>query len=451
MNALETVVGRMRGQGEAPALYWRGETLSYNDFFDRVENWVARFDAYGVGPGIVCGVLGDYSPQSCSLFIALMRVNAIIVPLTPANEFNVSQFIEIAGVQRLFHFDSDENLTFKSYDNVTRNELVASFEKNGYPGLIVFTSGSTGEPKGILHDCERVMSKFVKQRKGWRTALFLLMDHFGGFNTLLGAFAYGGTGVCLPDRSPAAICRLIEESRATLLPTTPTFLNLLITSGSWRKFDLSSIKLITYGTEVMPEAMLAKVQAMFPKTQIKQTYGLSELGVLRSKSLEDGSTWVRIGGDGFETKIIDDILWVRSEANMIGYLNAPNPIDSDGWMCTDDLVEVKGDYIRFLGRATDLINVGGQKVYPVEIEAALLQAENVRDAVVHGIPHPLMGQMVGARVSLLEEEDAEGASLRLRRFCRDRLAKFKVPARVTIVDVSEQLSDRYKKVRKISL
>jgi acyl-CoA synthetase (AMP-forming)/AMP-acid ligase II len=228
--------------------------------------------------------------------------------------------------------------------------------------LIVFTSGSTGQPKGILHDCEKVLRKFESERKAWRTVLFLMMDHFGGFNTLLSVLAYGGTGICLPNRMPDTVCRLIEQAQANLLPTTPTFLNFLLASGSYKDFDLSSIELITYGTEVMPETTLRKIKSVFPQAEFKQTYGLSELGVLRSKSQDTQSPWVKIGGDGFETKIVDNVLWVRSEANMVGYLNAPSPFDADGWMCTGDEVEVNGEYIRILGRKSEMINVGGQKV-----------------------------------------------------------------------------------------
>ena len=307
--------------------------------------------------------------------------------------------------------------------------------------------GINRQAQGILHDCESVMRKFVAERDGWRTVLFLMIDHFGGFNTLLSTFAYHGTAICLPQRTTEVVCRVIEQSKATLLPTTPTFLNLLIASGTYRSFDLATIQLITYGTEPMPEATLSKVRSIFPNAQIKQTYGLSELGVLRSKSEGDGSVWVKVGGAGFEIKVIDGVLWVRSEANMVGYLNAPSPFDADGWMCTGDQVEVKGEYIRFLGRKSEIINVGGQKVFPVEVETVLLQDANVREATVYGVKHPLMGQVVHARVSLFQAEAAEQLTERLRRLCLTQLAKYKVPMRFVMVDEEAQHGARFKKLR----
>lgn len=446
-QAIDEVVRRLCQQGDATALVADGRDVSYAAFVRNVDAWRARLETSGIGAGAVCGVLGDYSPNTCALFFALMQAKAVMVPLTRLVENELPEFMAIAGVERLFRFDADDRWTLESFAGVARNDLVASFSERGAPGLIVFTSGSTGRPKGILHDCDRVMHKFVARRPGWRTVLFLMMDHFGGFNTFLSTFAWGGTAVCVSDRRPDAVCRVIEQSKATLLPTTPTFLNLLLASASYRDFDLSSIRLITYGTEVMPEATLTRIATMFPNAQIKQTYGLSELGVLRSKSENDGSVWVKIGGDGFEVKIADGVLWVRSEANMVGYLNAPSPFDGEGWMCTGDRVEVNGEYMRFLGRESDLINVGGQKVFPLEVETILLQADNIREATVHGVSHPLMGKVVHARVSLMQPEDPERLTERLRSFCVARLARYKVPVRFTVVSADEQRSARFKKIR----
>ena len=154
-----------------------------------------------------------------------------------------------------------------------------------------------------------------------------------------------------------------------------------------------------------------------------------------------------MGGAGFETNIVDGVLWIRSEANMVGYLNAPNPFNSEGWMCTGDQVEVNGEYMRFLGRKCEIINVGGKKVFPIEVETVLLEASNIRSATVFGKTHPIMGQVAHAKVSLFDEEDPEGLTERLRKFCNDRLAKYKVPVRFTIVTGEGDHNSRFKKVR----
>jgi len=248
-------------------------------------------------------------------------------------------------------------------------------------------------------------------------------------------------------RLPIVLYNVPGRTGANLLPTTPTFLNFLIMSNQYGAHDLSSIELITYGTEPMPEATLHKIEGIFPRTRLKQTYGLSELGVLRSESKEDGSLWLKVGGEGFETKVVDGTLWIRSEANMVGYLNAPNPFDEDGWMCTGDVVEEKDGYILFRGRTTEIINTGGKKVFPVEVENVLVQLPNIVDVAVEARPHPIMGQVVQARVSLQEPEDLSALSERLRTECNKHLARYKVPVRYIIVDEQELRSSRFKKMR----
>lgn len=447
MEAINEVMSRFRAQGNKPAMFWKGKIFTYSEIASLIDEWADRVKEWGISQGTLCAVHGDYSPQTCAAIYALMETKAIIVPFTREIEKELPVFSQIAGVECMIRFDGNDEYSFQSFPKPPIPALVESFLQREHPGLIVFSSGSTGVPKGILQDCENVMNKFVVDRQGWRTVLFLLMDHFGGFNTLLSTFAYGGMGVCVSERTPEAVCRAIEQSSANLLPATPTFLNFLLASGVYKNFDLSSIQLITYGTELMSAATLKKVREAFPNAQLKQTYGLSELGVLRSKSEQDDSVWVQIGGKGFETKIIDDILWVRSEANMVGYLNAPSPIDEEGWMCTGDQVEVKGEYMRFLGRKSEIINVGGKKVFPVEVETVLLEADNVCEAAVYGVQHPILGQVVHARISVEKSEDTNDLKERLRKFCLEKLSKYKVPMRFIIVSKDEQHSQRFKKMR----
>jgi long-chain acyl-CoA synthetase len=242
------------------------------------------------------------------------------------------------------------------------------------------------------------------------------------------------------------VCQAIERHRVQNLPTSPTFLNLLLLSEAYRRFDLSSLELITYGAEPMPQRTLARLREVFPEVKLQQTYGLSEVGVLRSKSKESGSLWVKVGGEGFETKVVDGVLWIRARSAMLGYLNAPSPFDEDGWMNTGDAVEVDGDYVRILGRRTEIVNVGGQKVYPVEVEDVLMQLENVSEVTVHGEPSLITGQMVVARVSLREPESPGSLKDRMYAFCRDRLAPFKVPVKVVIAG-DPQSGSRFKKMR----
>jgi acyl-CoA synthetase (AMP-forming)/AMP-acid ligase II len=207
------------------------------------------------------------------------------------------------------------------------------------------------------------------------------------------------------------------------------------------------LKRITYGTEVMPQATLDRLRRMFPGVLLQQTYGLSELGVLRSQSRPDGSLWVRVGGEGFQTKVVDGILWIKSAYAMVGYLNAPSPFDAEGWFNTQDQVEVDGEWFRILGRVTDLINVAGQKVYPAEIEELILDLDNIDDVAVYGERHILLGQIVVAKVVTRAPESVDSLKKRIRQACAQKLAPFKVPSKVVVAEAG-LYSSRLKKVRR---
>ncbi|MDA2933359.1 long-chain fatty acid--CoA ligase [Acidobacteria bacterium AH-259-D05] len=448
MGYVEELFSKMDGRGDQPAMVWQATEYSYGSLLQGVEVWIQRLGELGIGRGTVCGVMGDYSPEVCVLFFALIRMGAILVPFTGSSAVQVPELARLAGVRCLLRFDEHDAWSIESFPAAEQNDLIIRFLEHRHPGLVVFTSGSTGKPKGILHDCERVLRKFAVERRGYRTLLFLLMDHFGGFNTLMSVFAYGGTAIMAARRTPEEVCRTVAQARVELLPVTPTFLNLLLASKCYKDFDLSSVQLITYGTEVMPETTLKRIAEIFPSARLQQTYGLSELGVLRSKSKESDSVCVRIGGEGFETKVVDGMLYVRSQSAMIGYLNAPSPFDADGWMNTGDIVEVDGDYLRILGRNSEIINVGGQKVFPVEVETVLMEADNVIEATVYGLPNALMGSIVVACVSLEHDEDPIQLKVRLRKFCLEWLAPYKVPVRFTVVSQEDQYNERVKKIRR---
>ncbi len=233
-----------------------------------------------------------------------------------------------------------------------------------------------------------------------------------------------------------------------LLPVTPTFLNLILISEAYQRYDLSSLEVISYGTEPMPESTLRRIHELLPAVKIQQTYGLSEVGILRSKSRSSDSLWVKIGGEGFNTRVVDGILHIKARSAMLGYLNAPSPFTEDGWLNTGDRVEVDGEYIRFLGREAEVINVGGQKVFPAEVESTILEMPGVADVTVFGQKHPLTGQIVAARVTLKPEATAEGFPVRLKQFCSGRLERYKVPVKVEITS-SPQHGGRFKRVRRL--
>ncbi len=437
---------RIVAWGDAPALVWSDTVTSYRELAKLADAWHEELSARQVGPGQVVAVEGNFSPNTCAALIALLRLGAVCVPLTPLLRSQREQFLDIAEARLLVVFDAADAYTFHEFPRTVTNAVTKKLIAREHAGLVIFSSGSTGKPKAILHDLVALLEKFHKPRRRKTTLTFLLFDHIGGIDTLFNALASGGTMVTVPTRDPEAVSRAIEKYRVHTLPTSPTFLNLWLISQLFEQYDFSSLKVIAYGTEPMPPSTLKKLHEILPDVALVQTYGMSELGVLRSRSRDSESLWIKFTGDGFRTKIIDHILWVKADAAMLGYLNAPDLIDEDGWLNTQDAVEVDGEYLRILGRVSDLINVGGQKVYPAEVENLLLQMDNVQDVAVFGRPHPMMGQVVSARFNLKSPEPLPDFKRRLGAFCRPRMAAYQTPRVVEISD-DAQYGSRFKKLR----
>lgn len=438
---------RLVAASECDALIWRDRTYSYGWLLEELDRLVRSLDELGVPPGAVVGIEADFSPRAVALLLALIERNAILVPLTSSVEQKKPEFREIAEVEAVVEIRDDDTLHAWKTGGTAGHELLLKLKEQRAPGLILFSSGSTGKSKAALHDIVPMLEKFKVPRHTLRTITFLLFDHIGGFNTLMYNLSNAGCVITVQDRKPDTICRAIEQHKVQLLPTSPTFINLLLVSEAYKKFDLSSLQTVTYGTEVMPESTLKRLHALYPSIKLQQTYGLSEVGILRSKSKSSDSLWVKVGGEGFETRIVEGLLEIKAKSAMLGYLNAPSPFTQDGWFKTGDAVEVDGEYIRILGRKSDLINVGGEKVYPAEVESVLQLMDGVEDVAVRGEPHPIIGNLVFARIKLSTDESLSSFRKRMHAFCKDKLARFMIPQKVELV-ASAIHGERFKKMRK---
>ena len=146
--------------------------------------------------------------------------------------------------------------------------------------------------------------------------------------------------------------------------------------------------------------------------------GLSEVGILRSKSKSSDSLWVKVGGEEFQTRVRNGMLEIKARSAMLGYLNAPSPYTEDGWFMTQDEVEVDGDYIKILGRTSEIINVGGQKVFPAEVESIIQLMEGVEEVAVSSEFNPITGQMVKASLKLSTSESIKDFRINYFNFVR---------------------------------
>lgn len=442
---IEFITDKIISYGTNNCIISNGDKYTFMDIFNEYQKACEFLQKNNVARNSVVMLFADYTPKSIALFLALIRIDAIIVPVSKAVK-TIEDYKRISESE-FFIAIKEEKIEITKINTTVKNKLILGLKEENQPGLVLFSSGTTGEPKAALHNLAHLLEKFKTNGKKLSTVTFLLFDHIGGFNTMMHTLVNGGLIVTLNTRSADEVCSLIEKYKLQLLPTSPTFINMLILNKTYEKYDLSSLEMITYGTEPMPKSTLETMHKILPNTKLKQTYGLSEIGIMPTKSEQSDSLWMKLRNDDtFQTKIVDDILYIKAKSAMLGYLNAPSPFDEDGWFNTKDKVITKGEYIKILGRTTDLINVGGQKVYPIEVESALLECPGVLDVSVHGADNPIMGKIVEATVCVSEENNNRDFIKKLRKFAKEKLENYKIPAKFNLT--SEKLySDRYKKKR----
>lgn len=450
METYHSIINRLEEYRDNEFLVYKGISYLYADLINSINNWFDKIKRIGIEQGQCISIIGEYSFNAFSLFLALQLNNNIIVPISTEAKHLKDKIFDVACVDGYFESSENDEWNYTLIGPVPKHPLLNKLILNHEPGLVIFTSGTTGEKKGAVIQILKLISKFDnRERKPYRSLIFMKLDHIGGVNTFYSIIYNGGTIITAEDRTPELVCSAIEENKVELLPTTPTFLNMLVISGIFKLYDLSSLKVISYGTEPMPQSTLRVLNTIFPSIILKQTYGLTELGIFATKSRESDSTWMKIGGDGVETRIVNNTLFIRTKSAMLGYLNAPSPFDEEGWYNTGDQVEIDGDYLKILGRKEDVINVGGDKVHPAEVESVLLEIPNIKEVIVYGKDSPVVGKLVAAKVVLINPEDIQDLKKRIYDFCRLKLQKHQIPR---LISISEKnlVNDQFKKKRELN-
>ncbi|OGT06653.1 MAG: AMP-dependent synthetase [Gammaproteobacteria bacterium GWF2_41_13] len=436
-------------QFDKAAIVSHGEYFSYAWLSKKIAEYEKALELQGILSGAIVQINADFSPYSVAMLFALANKNCIVVPMTKVVLAKQREYQQIVGIEHVISFN-EKQFTVEDLQYAQQHDLLMGLKKGNHPGLIIMSSGSSGTSKAVVHDLLPLLDKFEKPRHSKRILTFLLFDHIGGINTLFYTLYNGGCIIVAENRTPDSICYAIEQHRVQILPTTPTFINLLLLSQAYKKYDLSALELVTYGTEIMPESVLQRFHQHFPEVRLQQTYGLSELGILRSKSKSSDSLLMKIGGEGFEIRVVDGLLEIKAKSAMLGYLNAPSPFTEDGWLKTGDAVEVEGEYLKILGRKSEMINVGGEKVYPAEIENVLLEMNGVEDVLVVGEPNAILGNIVKVKLRIKEGYDQKDFKIKLRIFCKDKLPAYKIPQKIEFAD-HQFHGARFKKMRNQSL
>jgi len=324
---------------------------------------------------------------------------------------------------------------------------------------MLFTSGTTGKPKGVLSEhgqnlrAFEVWSGWVGLREGDRYLVVSPFFHSFGYKAgWLSALMRGATIFPHPVFDADAVLQRIERERITVLPGPPTIYQSLLASPNWRRYDLSSLRLAVTGAAAVPVELVHQMRDDLGFETVLTAYGLTEsTGVVSiCEPGDDAETIATTSGKaipGTEVRCVDPDgkevprgqpgeIWVRGYNVMRGYFDADEQtreaIDAEGWLHTGDVgVMDERGYLRITDRIKDMFIVGGFNCYPAEIENLMFAHDAIAQVAVIGIPDDRMGEVGMAFVV-----PAPGHALTpdaLKAWCRDEMANYKVPRRIEIV------------------
>jgi len=309
--------------------------------------------------------------------------------------------------------------------------------------VTLLTSGTTGRPKAATHTWRTLVGP-VRQDPRYTMARWMCaypLGLYAGTQVMLQAFLNGSTLVIPPSLNPGVVARTMRTAQVTHASGTPTFWRHLALFGSIDDLRECRLEQITMGGEAAAQPLLDQLADIFPHARLVHIYASTELGRLFSVTdKREGfpATFLeRPQEKGVELKIVDGELMARSSHRMLEYdrLGAGDVEGAAGeWMATGDLVECLGDRVLFRGRKSDLINVGGRKVFPVTVETVLREAPGVSDVRVYGKGSSLAGQLVAADIVLAEGGNEDDVRAHINRIARSRLAQHEIPRLVRIVE-----------------
>jgi len=426
------------------ACHEAGRLWTYSDFLAEVDRFTELLaPAVGSKP-VVIAIHMQGTLLALAAMLAVARLKQVALPLSP--QATLAERLEQQGIAGACFVLTEQGLDSTQLSRAS-SKWFGELAKREHAGLVLFSSGTSGEPKGMLHDLDALLDRYRTVRpRGDRTVQLLLADHIGGLDSAFRTLFAGSTLVVPEARTAVAVGEAIQQHRVNILPASPTFLNLMLLAHVPEKFDCSSLEVVAYGAEPMPEGLLARLIEAFPKVSLQQKFGTSETGAIRIKSQCTGSLFFKIEDSGVEWRIENEELWLKTSSRILGYLNADeSSLEADGWYRTGDLVEVAdGGYIRIIGRRSELINIGGQKVHPAEIEQVVAEIDGVDACAVFGQPAPVTGSMVACVIVTTVDRDLRSWKRMVRNHCRGKLADWKIPVSIELRD-ELSLTDRLKR------
>jgi len=453
---------------------------------DRRAAATARAWLYGLGlkQGDRIGLLSGNRLEFIDAFFAAAKSGVILVPLgtrlTAAELAVIVSDCELSAlVYDAEHAESVRELATRvdvgrlvpldeenGGGELTWHGLLASIGEGEYvpavcqpedPHCLLYTSGTTGRPKGVIIPHRMVAWNACNTVLCWQltehdiSPIFTPLYHAGALGAFLTPILLaGGTIVLHRDFDPSEVWRVIEEERCTVVLGVPTIWKMLADAPEFKTADLSHVRWFISGGAPLPRHLVGVFRER--GVVLRQGYGLTEVGV-NCFSMSDDEAWAKAGSIGrplmfTEAKVVDEggqvlppnevgELCFRGPHLSAGYWNNPGAtaeaIDAEGWFHTGDMARYDDDgFFYIAGRAKDMFISGGVNVYPAEIENVLLQHDALADAAVIGVPHGTWGEVGVAYVVPAEGEEVTPEEL--GSFVGDRLARYKIPKDFRVVD-----------------
>ncbi len=431
--------------GEKAALVWEGGSLTWAQLDRRASGFARDLADHGVRPGDRVAILMPNRWTFVVAFLGILKVGATAAPLSPdLKEEELEELLADLRPKRVVHDVKVEEAIW-----LTPEDAPSS-------AVIVYTSGSTGRPKGAVFSHQaltfgnQMWGGMVMGLKEEDVVLGVLpySHNYGMYSALLSPLLFGAT-VALVERFTAeAVFDAIRRHHVTIFPGVATMFRRLLNSPSFSRADLSSLRLALSGAAPCSAELCAEWRAS-TGVRILRGYGSTEVPRPISYFADDPDEYPGAIGrlvPGVELRVVDDDgrslsqgvvgeLWIKSPAAMDGYLGDPDEtraVLTEGWFRTGDLgVVLPGGYVQLVGRKRERILRGGYSVFPQEVETVLCSHPSVAEAAAVGFSDPDVGEEVAAFVTL--KPLAEATSEELITHCKERLAHYKYPRRLTIV------------------
>ncbi len=465
-------------QPHKTGLHFRGRDISYAELWQRIEAASRGLAAgLGIGRGDRVAYLGTNHPDMLVLLFALARLGAMLVPLNvrlTAREHG--QILEDAGARAVvvasdFTAHCDPLRTalartawvamhpvpagWRDWAAVAAGGPAVNADgDDALPVLIVYTSGTTGVPKGAVHTQASILWNAVNATHahdlvcGDHVLSTLPMFHVGGLNIQTLPALHGGAAVTLHPRfDPGTWLEDVARRRPTLSLLVPATMRGVVDHPDWPRTDLSSLRLLMTGSSPVPETLIAAFHER--GVPVGQVYGTTETGPI-SIYLRREDAFRRIGYAGkaavhCEIRLVGadgrDVrrgrvgeIWVKGLNVMQGYWNDPDNLAfQGGWFRTGDLgTQDEEGFYRVVGRSKDVIISGGENIHPAELENLLAECPDVAEAAVVGADDPRWGEVAVAVV--VRRPGSTLGEAGVRQMFEGRLARFKHPRRIVFMD-----------------